>query len=105
MSSKPIELQIAIPRTSEIGQAQLHLMHKPQHDQALLAAKRMEQQARERKKSTKVGEPSGAQVHERPDDGLGGRPQPGQEKEADGQTATKSPAVHPYKGRHIDLSL
>lgn len=104
MSSKPIELQIAIPRTSEIGQAQLHLMHKPQHDQALLAAKLMEQQARERKKSTKVEQPSG-QIHEHPDDGLGGRPQPSQEKEAGGKTATKSQAVHPYKGRHIDLSL
>ncbi|MDF2721421.1 MAG: hypothetical protein K0Q59_1096 [Paenibacillus sp.] len=107
MSSRSVEMQIAIPRTSEIGSVQNQLMQKPLYDQAALAAKTMQQKQRELQQSTKVDEPQSAQIREnRSDQGKKAKKSP---KTTEDDTKANHTAVsyaeHPYKGRHIDLSL
>jgi hypothetical protein len=36
MNMKPMDLQMAIPRATEVGRAQQQMQHKPQQDQTLL---------------------------------------------------------------------
>lgn len=107
MSSKSVEMQIAIPRTSEIGNVQNQLMQKPVYDQAALAAKTMQQKQRQLQQSTKVEEPPSSLV----------RDEQRESKKEQKQGKTKADAVtpgassrsarteHPYKGKHIDFSL
>jgi len=77
MSFRSIEMQIAIPRTNEIGNVQNHLMQKPTYDQAALAAETRRQKERERKRSEKIDGASAPLIR---DDRQGG-------------------------GRHIDISI
>lgn len=109
MSFRSVEMQIAIPRTSEIGHAQNHLMQKPVYDQEALAAKMMLQKERELKQSAKIDEPDGAVVR---DEGQTGKGDPGNKERKKGKaqgdagvTPGSAKSGHPYKGRHIDFSL
>lgn len=106
MSFRSVEMQIAIPRTSEIGSAQTHLMHKPAYDQTALADKISQQKERELLQSTKVEESSAAFVREHPNDKGGKRKERQMIKSGKPQQAAESErAAHPYKGQHIDFSL
>ncbi|TMV52059.1 hypothetical protein FE783_03695 [Paenibacillus mesophilus] len=110
MSSRSVELQVAIPRTSEIGNAQNHLMQKPVYDQTALAAKMMQQKERQLKQSTKIDEPAGPLVGDERQAGKGDK---GKKERNPGKTRTETANAnagsvrsgHPYKGHHIDFSL
>jgi hypothetical protein len=109
MSFRSVEMQIAIPRTSEIGHAQNHLMQKPVYDQEALAAKMMLQKERELKQSTKIDEPDGLVVR---DERQAGKGDPGKKERKKGKTQGdagetygSAKSGHPYKGHHIDFSL
>lgn len=105
MGLKPVELQIAIPRTGEAGHLQQQLLQKPVHDQAMLAneaAKRMEHM---RKKSEATARPDEGIKTER--DGQGQQQHKHHQRQAMEQAdeAEKETVAHPYKGHHIDLTL
>lgn len=99
MSMKAVEMQIAIPRTSEAGKVQNELQHRPAQDQQFLA----EQQLKESKRSESVDEAADAAV----------RDEGGRNRDRRNQTASKSAeehedlqsAQHPFKGHHLDVSL
>lgn len=109
MSLRSVEMQIAIPRTSEVGSVQNHLMHKPGYDQAAMAAKMAERTERELKRSVKIDEASAPRVRDerqggkRKQDANRGNPAGNQ---ADPQSAAAAGQDgSPYKGRHIDISI
>lgn len=106
MSFRSVEMQIAIPRTSEIGSVQNHLMQKPAYDQALLAAKASQEKERHLRQSVKIDEPSASLIRQRQ------RGNDGKDREQKKNHNDRSQAdtggeqtLHPYKGRHIDFSL
>lgn len=101
---RSIELQVAIPRTGQVGAIQNELQQKPIHDQTLLAndaAKRLEEQ---RKKSNEVdksdehlkAEQDGQSKHQHRHRGSGSSEEDGEQQRA---------LEHPFKGHHIDLTL
>lgn len=101
-------MQIAIPRTSEVGNVQNHLMQKPVYDQEALAAKAIEQKDRQLRQTEKVDDPSSALIRDDQRRGSKGKrergsPQTGKAKPG-GKPAT-DPSGHPYKGQHIDFTL
>jgi len=104
MDFKAVEMQIAIPRTGEAAQWQNQMSQKPLHDQSALAAQVAAQEELQRKRSNKAEE--AARPNIRDDQGEGKRrgkftvPESGSVKKR-----TPARSDHPFKGRHIDLSL
>ncbi|MDU4698677.1 MULTISPECIES: hypothetical protein [Paenibacillus] len=103
---KSVEMQIAVPRTSEAGRVQHDQQHRPILDQNLLSAQALKDSEIERRRSAGVDESAQNTTVRR--DGNGSFAQ-GQEQGHSGdhpdEQAQEHKAEHPYKGRHIDLSL
>lgn len=103
MSLKPVELQIAVPRTTEAGRIQNDLQHRPTADQQQLAAQNIKHSQEMTQRSSEVEDSSEPALR---DDGSRGKHTGGQshhEREARQEQARE--AEHPYKGHRLDLSL
>lgn len=104
MSFKAVELQIAVPRTSEAGRYQSEAQQRPISDQNLLAeqttkeakeaGQRSEALAETSHTSVRDGHAEGDHYHSGTDTG-----------DAAEEQENLKPAEHPYKGKHIDLSM
>lgn len=107
MSFRAIEMQIAIPRTSEAGTVQSQLMQKSAFDQSSLAAKQAQESERQLQRSTKVEESSSPLIRDDSQEGSKGKRDRKTNKTKQSGAGGSSPSVtsHPYKGHHIDLSL
>ncbi|EHS57898.1 hypothetical protein WG8_2063 [Paenibacillus sp. Aloe-11] len=106
MSLKAVELQIAVPRTSEAGRYQSDFQQRPMNDQALLGQKNALETENLRQRSSAVDESAEAFVDER-QTGAQGREssQQGRSQSGENELPKEHPAEHPYKGHHIDFSL
>lgn len=105
MDLKPIELQIAVPRTSEAGRVQHEGQHRPQIDQSLLSAQNIKESELQRQRSTEVDEGALSSQVKRDEGSAAGQQQGKSSSEHQDESEKEKPAEHPYKGHHIDLSL
>ncbi|MGN7760365.1 hypothetical protein [Paenibacillus sp. 22594] len=102
MSLKPVELQIALPRTTEAGKIQNGLQHRPALDQQQLAGQNVKQTEQLAQRSSEVDESAESALR----DGRSGQHQSGGHTPPHKhQPETSHDAEHPYKGHRIDLSL
>lgn len=105
MNLKPIEMQIALPRTAEAGAVQQQHNHKPMQDQAQAMGQSIKQADDSRKRAAKTEESDQASIRDEQQRSKGqqhGR----RDKQAQHTSAEeKGEPDHPYKGRHIDFSL
>jgi hypothetical protein len=107
MNMKPVEMQIAVPRTSEATRIQQDQQYRPLSDQALLAHQNSKEAEHNRKVSPGVDESGQNTVIKREKDHPSSQqdqssheqPTPEQDQEQ------KHFAEHPYKGKNIDFSL
>jgi len=112
MNVKGVDLQFAIHKNDEAGMRQNQLMQRPVHDQAVLGQEANEAQLKERTRTGKVNESAGKRIHadqeereqSRRDEHGRGNKRNVPANVADGNKSEQQPQ-HPYKGRHIDLSL
>jgi len=106
MSMKGVEMQIAVPRTSEATTVQNQLNHKPAYDQSSLAAQEVKRNERTRKTSAEVDASAFLNVKEDGKGAAGGR-RSGYAKKAKAPTEERgaNERGHPFKGKHIDISL
>ncbi|WP_151735104.1 hypothetical protein [Paenibacillus tengchongensis] len=102
MSMKPVELQIALPRTTDAGKVQNELQQRPVLAQQQISADNVRQSAEAARRSAEVDEPADARLQGRE----------GRERQEPSSSAHKGrreevvhEAEHPYKGHRIDLSL
>jgi len=108
MSLKGVEMQIAVPRTSEATNVQNQLNQKPTYDQAILANRSTKQAERQRQVSAEVDASAFLNVKE---DGKGASPRkrgnaaPRKTDKEEGARLAEPDSGHPYKGKHIDISL
>lgn len=101
MSLKPVELQIALPRTHDAAKVQNSQQQRPALDQQQLAGQNVKHSQEIAMRSSEVDESS-----ELP-------PGRGKENQPDSHANPRQPrkpetvhdAEHPYKGHRIDLSL
>jgi len=108
MSFKSLDLQVSIPRTPDASSMQSQQMLRQAADQTKLAAASAEQTIELRHRNTEVEESSGQTIRDRE-----GRRQNGQQKgRGQGERGTHGGArarepgsAHPYKGKHIDITL
>lgn len=107
MSLKSIDAQLALSRAMEASSLQQQLNNKPTGDQTLLAAQTQKKAEEDRKKSAQVDRSDNALIHE--DEGQsGGQQHSGEKRRKAGKGKPEDGAdrsEHPYKGRHIDISL
>lgn len=71
MSLKAVELQIAVPRTSEAGKYQSEYQQRPMNEQALLGQKTEQETEKIRQRSSAVDESAETFVGERENGGQG----------------------------------
>lgn len=106
MSLKAVELQIAVPRTSEAGKYQSEHRQRNMNDQATLGHEASKETEAVRHRSTAVDESTEASVTEQEEQRQNEHsPQHRMSANAQDEQAAEHPAEHPYKGHHIDLSL
>jgi hypothetical protein len=109
MSLKAIDMQIAVQKSSEMGNRQNQLMHKPQVDQSLLASATERNTELARQKSSKIDETSNHRIRDEQQNGKNKFLKSDKKKQdKEGLTASSQSGAsieHPYKGKHIDLSL
>lgn len=101
MSLKSVELQIAVPRTSEAGKIHNDLQQRPYNDQNLLAGEQLKNSRNESQRSTEVSESSEAAIR---DDGSRQSSSQGRQT-SDSEEQQEKPAEHPYKGKNFDVTL
>lgn len=102
MGMRAVELQIAVPRTSEAGKIQQEHLMRPSIEQSILADRTLEQAERMRTRSDGVKQSADASIHDGHPGEQHAQQQHHQQPEDEMQPA---PAEHPYKGKHIDLSF
>lgn len=106
MNLKAVEMQIAVPRTNEAGRIQQENQQRPVIDQNLLSAENIKERELERQRSANIDESAHNTKIKReghsPDQQ---RQQPPPQGEQQEEQEKEHPAEHPFKGRHIDLSL
>ncbi len=108
MDLKAIEMQIAVPRTHEAGRVQHEAQQRPLIDQSLLSAENIKERELERHRSSNIDESAHNRTVKR-EESSSGHQQQGHassgEKQEEEMESQPQPAEHPYKGKHIDLSL
>ncbi|WP_211745920.1 hypothetical protein [Paenibacillus sp. Marseille-Q4541] len=106
MSLKAVELQIAVPRTSEAGRYQSEYDHRRSSEQLLLASSENKKAKRESKQSPKTSESeqAGIRDHSGSSGAADGR-NPNRNEEKAVEALNVTPAEHPFKGKHIDYTL
>ncbi|MNW23587.1 hypothetical protein D3C74_02920 [compost metagenome] len=107
MSLKAVELQIAVPRTSEAGKYQSEYRHRAMNEQSHLGEQAMKDADAERNKPVNVSESSEAFVKLKDQEEGQQQSQRNRDQKTRSQTesAEEPKAEHPYKGHHLDLSL
>ncbi|MFD1888355.1 hypothetical protein [Paenibacillus wenxiniae] len=103
MGLRALELQIAVPRTTEASKIQQENLFRPSVEQSILADRTSEETERMRTRSDNVKESASGLIHDgHPREQHASQPHHA-EQQAEEHPIT--PAEHPYKGKHIDLSF
>jgi hypothetical protein len=109
MSLKPVELQFALHKNDEAGLKQSQLNNKPLQDQTLLAEASAKLTEKERQVTGRADNVNQQPIHDQEKDNSDrlkknsrGKINAAQSEEK--QAASERPE-HPFKGKHIDLSL
>lgn len=107
MSLKSIDMQIAVHKNADAGAAQRQMQHKPIEDQAALAGQGVKQAEAEARQSTKLEKTGQSRIRDREKNSGKGQ-DPNHRKKAAKPAAGNGPEAaseHPYKGRHIDMTM
>lgn len=107
MNMKPVEMQIAVPRTSEATRIQQDQQYRPLSDQALLANQSLKEAEHNRKVSPGVDESGQNTVIKREKDHPSSQQEQSSHEQPPQELEQKQKhfAEHPYKGKNIDFSL
>lgn len=102
---KSVDMQIAVHRNSDLGAQQQQLNQKPLDDQTMLAQQNEKNAVVNRHKSSEVNDTEKTHIR---DDHSNKQNQSqdreGKRKKSD-KDAPLAHSLHPYKGKHVDLSL
>ncbi|WP_268624430.1 hypothetical protein [Paenibacillus alvei] len=108
MNWKPVEMQIAIPRTQESSTLQHQQQQRPVTEQAMLndQAQRLMEKSRER--NAQVESSQDARIRNQHHEGGNHAERDGSdnshsEQKQDETEQVMVPAQHPFKGKHIDF--
>lgn len=101
LSLKAIELQVALPRTVDAGTQQNQLSQKGVQDQAVLAQELIKKKRELQQKSDKLD----TEQHVKNENQGKQQGQDSKQRDQEKDLNDGESAKHPYKGKHIDLTL
>ncbi|MEC0373047.1 hypothetical protein P9847_06305 [Paenibacillus chibensis] len=104
MSLKAVEMQIAIPRTTEASKIQNDVHHKTSQEQQFLAGQQLKESQELRQRSSGIDETANAAVRGDGNQQSSGHGDSHSHKSKQEQEEHHN-AEHPFKGRHFDVSL
>ncbi|WP_202128511.1 hypothetical protein [Paenibacillus dendrobii] len=101
---KSVEMQIAIPRTTEAGKVQNDVHHRTSQEQQFLAGQQQKETQELRMRSSGIDETANAAVR---DDGKQHSSKDGEKQSQHSKQEQEEhhDAAHPFKGHHLDVSL
>ncbi|WP_195573211.1 hypothetical protein [Paenibacillus sp. 1001270B_150601_E10] len=109
MNMKPVELQIALPRTQEVSNLHQQMQHRLMADQSVLNEQAEKLTESLRKRNEKLQESSQGRIQDESRQQHSaqehGKHASHEEEDKGSDKDTTVPAVHPYKGKHIDFSV
>ncbi|MCQ6557891.1 hypothetical protein [Paenibacillus mendelii] len=109
MPYRSIDLQVSVQRSPETSTLHNQLLQKTMIEQTKLENEAAKQTELQRTQNAAVEESSHLDIHEH-QQREGGSYNPNKRNKKgkrgdESQEASSQPAVHPYKGQHIDISL
>ncbi|UVI32525.1 hypothetical protein [Paenibacillus spongiae] len=108
MTFRSIDLQVSVQRSPEAGTIHNQMIQKPVIEQTKLENEAVKQTELARTQNAAVEESSKLDIHERQQDAGSRNPskrnKPGKDS-PDALETSSQEAAHPYKGKHIDISL
>ncbi|CAM3358236.1 hypothetical protein [Marinicrinis lubricantis] len=102
MNLKPVELQVALPRTAEAGIQQKNQMDRPVTEQQMLAAATIQEESTARKRASKADESAESDLRDAQHQKNPSDPQHHRKNKKESSSETWK---HPHKGHHIDYTL
>jgi len=105
MTFKPIDFQIAIPRTPDASNHYGQQMARPAVEQQMLAAQSEKETVRMRQTTEAAEETENRPIRDGQPRRQGGERGRQQGKGRPGESRASKDAPHPYKGKHIDISF
>ncbi|WP_138493951.1 hypothetical protein [Paenibacillus pinistramenti] len=108
MDLKPVELQIAVPRTSEASRIHQEQQSRPGVDQQHLAAQNILESEHQRIRSSEVDDSPRSELREegnRSSSDRRGHQSRRMVQSEEHQEPSPHPAEHPYKGKHVDFTF
>ncbi|GIO66852.1 hypothetical protein J21TS3_16730 [Paenibacillus cookii] len=105
VSMKSVEMQIAIPRTTEAGRIQNDIHHRTSQEQEFLAGQQQKEAQELRQKSAGVDETANAAVRDEGKRHPSRQKDPSRRASKPEETGGHKDAEHPYKGHRLDVSL
>lgn len=103
MSLKSIEMQVALPRTQEFGKKQEQINQRSMINQHLDAEEKILKAEQDRHRSEKINYTENNKVNA--EDKQSKQDQQQKRKQKQKKVDADQAVKHPFKGKHIDLSL
>lgn len=103
MSLKLVELQVALPRTQDLGKMQEQLQQKGQHLQGHLAAAQQKHDSEQRKQVNKYNETEKNKLQKDDQNPSNGSSYAQKNRKPKKQQSQQVQGHHPYKGNLIDI--
>jgi long-subunit fatty acid transport protein len=109
MSLRPVELQFALHKNDEVGLKQSQLNNKPTQDQTILANAAAKNTEKERQVTGKADDVNQSSIRDQEKEHAQRNKKklkaPSTSSKNEEENSSGERRVHPFKGKHIDLSL
>ncbi|HLS35350.1 MAG TPA: hypothetical protein VK061_03825 [Bacillota bacterium] len=104
MSWKSIEMQVALPRTQDVGKYQEQLSKQNQRFQESLAQSQLRQQQLERTRPNRFEKTKQQKVKDDSEDNLSNKKRNDDEQQQTDEQTFNKQLQHPYLGKQVDIT-
>ncbi|OAB76716.1 hypothetical protein PNBC_04765 [Paenibacillus crassostreae] len=102
---RSVEMQIAIPRTQDVGKIPSELQQRSTQEQTFMTSQQIKEIRQMSQRSTNVDETANTSIREEGKNQQSSQENSESHSSQQEQQSVYHSAVHPYKGHRIDLSL
>ncbi|THF81240.1 hypothetical protein [Cohnella fermenti] len=105
MAYKPLDLQVSMPRTVEMSPLQQQQQQRPAMEQAALGQQAVKQAEKQARSNTKAEGAEKRSISDKEPKQKQKQASTRKKTNPDDPEGTENVSAHPYKGKHLDISL
>lgn len=105
MAYKPLDLQVSMPRTVELSPLQQQQQQRPAMEQAALGQQAVKQAEKQAQSNTKTEGASKRSISDKEPKERQQSSSNRKKRSSKEQEGTERMSEHPFKGKHLDISL